>query len=164
MKKFIVVLCMVLLCVTAAFTQSAANNDDDLFAMIDSLALKTNELLAVSGGINHGEFGCSGGGGSGGGLIGAGAGAKIVQEIEPNKIVHLFNNIIHRFEPLLEYFGGNRTEAANAIVNAGQQLVNDYGLTGKVIEKVVSVAGMNVTISGKVINGVFRIGTAFIPN
>jgi hypothetical protein len=54
---------------------------------------------------------------------------------------------------------GGESNAANAL----QQAVQAQGLSDGLIYTQVEVGGQVVTVTGRVINGVFNIGTAYIP-
>lgn len=56
---------------------------------------------------------------------------------------------------------GGKAQAYQALQKATTEATQ--GMSGQ-FEKVVQVAGQNVTVTGKMIDGVARIGTAFIPN
>ena len=80
-----------------------------------------------------------------------------------NKAEHLFgekNLAKHGLEDVLKSFGGNKEQALQAVQKATSEATQ--GTSGS-FEKVVQVAGQNVTVRGTVINGAARIGTAFIP-
>ena len=55
--------------------------------------------------------------------------------------------------------GGNKEQALQAVQQAASQTTQ--GIAGT-FEKVVQVAGQNVTVTGKIVDGVARVGTAFI--
>ena len=53
-------------------------------------------------------------------------------------------------------------DAFNAVQNAAQKYADKFGYTrGQDI--IVNVNGFNITVRGNVVDGVFRIGTFFIP-
>lgn len=102
------------------------------------------------------------------------AGAKIAAKIgvksvvkykriteNANKVHHFFGKSQHKLGSLLRKYGGNERKAYNAIYNAVFKQVQKKGITGG-FEIVVKVAGKNVTVRGKVIDGMVRIGTGFI--
>lgn len=93
------------------------------------------------------------------------AGALMVPELfddmpapDPNKLAHIFDNPAHNLGPVVNAMGGE----ANAF-NAIESAVQAQGLSNGLFTTVVNVGGSNVTVTGVVINGVARIGTAFIP-
>lgn len=57
---------------------------------------------------------------------------------------------------------GSEEAAFKAIVDATQGAVQKSGIQG-LFEIAVDVAGKSVTVRGAVVNGLARIGTAFIP-
>jgi RHS repeat-associated protein len=77
---------------------------------------------------------------------------------DPNKLNHIFNNPDHNLDALVNQLGGQEN-AFNALEGA----VQGQGLPNGVFSTVVDVGGSQVTVTGIVINGVARIGTAFIP-
>lgn len=77
---------------------------------------------------------------------------------DPNKLNHIFNNPDHNLDALVNQLGGQEN-AFNALESA----VQSQGLPNGVFSTVVDVGGSQVTVTGNVINGVARIGTAFIP-
>ena len=83
-------------------------------------------------------------------------------EVDPHKLNHIFGQSRHNLDGLLRYFGGNQVSAYNTINRIAQAHVTRHGLTG-VNQFTINVVGHDVTVRGAVINGIFRIGTAFIP-
>ena len=77
-----------------------------------------------------------------------------------NKLHHIFDNVDHNLDPLINIFG-SESQAYSAIVEATTNVINELHLTG-IFEVVVNVGGQNVTVRGNVVNGVAQIGTAFI--
>ena len=65
----------------------------------------------------------------------------------------------HGLEGVLEASGG-KAQAYQALQKATSEATQ--GMSGQ-FEKVVQVAGQSVTVTGKIVDGVARIGTAFIP-
>jgi len=83
-----------------------------------------------------------------------------------NDIHHLFNKPGHNLDRLLRDFNGDKLRAHNAILDAAQRHVTQNNLTGVIDvsrQITVNVAGHNVVVRGAVIDGIFKIGTAFIP-
>jgi RHS repeat-associated protein len=81
--------------------------------------------------------------------------------IDPNKLNHIFNNPDHGLGPLVETFGSWEA-AGGALQQGAQAAVNASGQTGRFVQT-VDVGGVSVTVKGIVIDGVARIGTAFVP-
>jgi hypothetical protein len=79
--------------------------------------------------------------------------------IDPNKLNHLFGKPMHNLDPLLQQYGSQE-----AAYNAIDQALNTQlsGGTGN-FQTIVNVGGNNVTVTGAYVNGVPRIGTAYIP-
>ena len=80
-----------------------------------------------------------------------------------NKANHIFGQkslAKHGLEDVLKSFGGNKEQAFEAVQKATSEATQ--GTSGP-FEETVQVAGQNVTVRGKVIDGVARISTAFIP-
>ncbi len=104
---------------------------------------------AIKGSTAAGQFGTRGG------TI-----ASITSDA--NKLHHIFDNPEHNFGQFLETFGGNQFKAGRALEVATQRYVSENKITGIFEDAVVNVKGTNVTVSGTVINGRVRIGTAGI--
>ncbi len=79
-----------------------------------------------------------------------------------NTLHHIFGKSEHNLGPLLERFGGETGAAFEAMKAATESVVKAQGLTG-VFETSIQVAGLQVTVRGAVVDGIVRIGTAFIP-
>ena len=87
--------------------------------------------------------------------------------VDSNKLNHVFGKPGHGLGGLLKTFGGNQSQAYNAIQSAGQNYVNTNKITGIINasnEITLNVSGYNVTMRGIVQNGTFKLGTAFIKN
>lgn len=80
-------------------------------------------------------------------------------DIDPNKLNHIFNKDGGRLGNLVDEFG-SQEQAFQAIRGSAQELVTREGITG-VFERVVRVGAQDVTVRGRVIDGVVKIGTAF---
>ena len=85
---------------------------------------------------------------------------------DPNKLHHVFDKAGHSITPLLNSFGGNQGQAYHAIANAAQNAVTANNLTGVFDSMknplVVKVGEHIVHVGGAVVDGVFRVGTAYI--
>jgi hypothetical protein len=68
----------------------------------------------------------------------------------------------HKLEGFLGKFSGDQVKAFQALEKATQKLA-DKGKIDDVFESVVKVEGIEVTVQGKVIDGIANIATAFIP-
>ncbi len=68
----------------------------------------------------------------------------------------------HKLQSVLDTFKGDKLEAFKALEGETQRLANQ-GSIKDVFETVVKVGGHNVTVRGRVVDGVARVGTAFIP-
>jgi len=79
-----------------------------------------------------------------------------------NKIHHVFDNPGHGLGPLVEQYG-SKEAAYNELQRAASEQLLPKGITGVFNEQVVSVGGTDITVSGRVMNGVVNIGTAFRP-
>lgn len=122
---------------------------------------------AIGAGLGYGAgagYGIGMGAGVGAAAAAAGGAAtealQAAEGIDPNKLNHIFNNAAHGLESLVEHFGSQQA-AYNALQQAVQAVANASHLTG-VYEQVVLIGGQEVTVTGRVVNGVARIGTAFI--
>ena len=67
-----------------------------------------------------------------------------VPPVNENKLNHIFGQSRHNLDNFLKSFNGNQANAYNAVRNAAQQHVIANNMTG-------------------IINGIFEIGTFFIP-
>lgn len=78
---------------------------------------------------------------------------------------HVFDNPTHdhKLDSYLKSYNGNQTQAYNAVQQAGQNYVNSNNITGIVKDIVINVNGYDITVRGMVVDGIFRIGTFFIP-
>ena len=81
------------------------------------------------------------------------------QTTDPNKLNHIFGNPGHNLDPVVQQFG-SQTAAYDAIEQA---VANNLGTGTGTYTTVVNVGGKSVTVSGAYVNGVPKIGTAFIP-
>jgi RHS repeat-associated protein len=77
---------------------------------------------------------------------------------DPNKLHHIFDNPAHNLDQLVDQLGGQQ-QAFDALQNA----VQGQGLPDGLFNTVVNVGGIDVTVTGNVINGVANIGTAYVP-
>lgn len=91
-----------------------------------------------------------------GGAEAVGEGESLVADA--NKLHHIFSDPDHNLGELVEHFGSEKA-TFNAVQRATQAGVK--GLSD-VFETTVKVAGQSVTVRGRVIDGIARIGTFFI--
>jgi len=82
-----------------------------------------------------------------------------------NKLHHIFEKSGRDFSQLLGQFAGNQIATFNAIQQAAvtaanaQNLANSiYGTSNPIV---VQVGGTTIGVTGRIINGVLNIGTAF---
>jgi hypothetical protein len=85
--------------------------------------------------------------------------------LDPNRRRHIFGEPRHNLDGLARHYGGEEA-AGRAIVEAvanaystGNLAVDDDGLFKQVFE----IGGNSVTVSGRVVDGVARVATAWIP-
>jgi hypothetical protein len=85
---------------------------------------------------------------------------------EPNRRRHIFGEPRHNSDPLVRECGGE-PEAYQAIVDAvdeafarGDLVVNQRGK----YKQAFDIRGHLVTVTGQVVNGIARVGTAWIPS
>jgi hypothetical protein len=84
--------------------------------------------------------------------------------LEENKLIHLFNKPGHLLGPVLAQTGGNIRAAALAIELAARVQVGALGLAeGVLYKETITVLGYSVVVSGKIVDGIVRVGTAYIP-
>lgn len=60
-------------------------------------------------------------------------------------------------------FNGDQTAAYNAILRATEEYVKINNIVGRFQNIVVNVNGFDITVRGNVVDGIVKIGTAFIP-
>ena len=88
---------------------------------------------------------------------------KIVPRIiDPNKLHHIFGKPKHNLGQVLQKFGGSQKMVFGAIESATKVVVKAKRLTG-IFQTSVQVGGTQVRVGGSVVDGVVKIGTAFIP-
>ena len=78
--------------------------------------------------------------------------------LDPNKLNHLFEKAQHGFDPLVEQFG-SREAVVEEMYRGLQGLVPETGRF--TVTRIIG--GQSVLIDGAVVNGVPRIGTAYVP-
>ena len=79
-----------------------------------------------------------------------------------NKLHHIFGRAKHELDGLVEEFESQRA-AFEAMQEAAENMVKSKGIAGGRYEETVRVGGQLLTVRGEVVDGVVRIGTAFIP-
>ncbi|BBB90465.1 two-partner secretion domain-containing protein [Methylomusa anaerophila] len=89
-------------------------------------------------------------------------GTPALAQVDSNKLNHIFGKQQHNLAPFLSQYGGNQVKAYNALQNAAQQQIVAKGITG-VFEEVITVNNTLITVRGNVVDGIVKIGTAFIP-
>lgn len=84
---------------------------------------------------------------------------------DPNRLRHIFGEPRHNLARLVRLCG-SEVAAAEAIGGAveatlrrGELIVDNNGL----YRQVFAIRGVSVTVSGRVVDGVARIGTAWMP-
>ncbi|MCP9492018.1 MAG: hypothetical protein MSC31_19405 [Solirubrobacteraceae bacterium MAG38_C4-C5] len=75
---------------------------------------------------------------------------------DPNKFGHVFNNPRHKLDPLVNELGGRDAVLREAV------LAVPRSQTG-IFEVSKQLGRHNLTVRGRVVNGVPRIGTVFVP-
>lgn len=84
---------------------------------------------------------------------------------DPNRRNHIFGEPKHNLDTLVRQYGSEETagraivEAVNATFERGNLTVDDNGR----YQQVFDVGGNSVTVSGRIIDGAVRVGTAWIP-
>jgi RHS repeat-associated protein len=91
---------------------------------------------------------------------------SLTTSVEANKLNHVFNKSEHHLEDFLNSFGGNQTMAFNAVRNAAQVYINVNKISDKVFNSnlnpiELNVNGFDIAVAGKVVDGIFKIGTFF---
>jgi hypothetical protein len=93
------------------------------------------------------------------------SGAAVVgatTKINPNTLHHVFGKASHNLGGLVQAFRGSEEAAYRAVEKAAQFQAN-AGKIADIFETAVKVGAHTVTVRGRVIDGVVRIGTFFIP-
>jgi hypothetical protein len=83
---------------------------------------------------------------------------------DPNKLRHGFGNPDHNLDALVQVCGSEEA-AGRAIVEAVNQAYRDGSLVVDTLDRytqVFEVGGYLVTVRGKIVNGVVRVGSAWI--
>ena len=83
-------------------------------------------------------------------------------DLNPNKIIHIWDKPAHNLDPLLAKLG-TKEKAQQALIAAVQDLSKRVALTTTPSAHVVPVGGTNVTVEVLLVDGIPRIGTAYIP-
>ena len=84
---------------------------------------------------------------------------------DPNRRNHIFGEPRHNLAVLIRQYGSAEAagqaivDAINAAFESGNLTVDDHGL----YKQVFDVCGNSVTVSGRIIDGVVRVATAWIP-
>ena len=91
---------------------------------------------------------------------GAGAaGEAVAKKIDPNKLHHIFGQAKHNLDDVVTA-AGSEEKAFLVLEDAIQAIIDSKKTTG-LFKETVEVFGVEVTIQGKVVNGIARIGTAY---
>jgi RHS repeat-associated protein len=137
--------------------------DDRLWAVKSGaeLAGPTVNALAIATGVITGGFAALDWIAGGGAIEALGPIAlKFIDKVDPNKINHIFNQSEHKLESLVSQFGSK--EAAFAALQKGaQSVVSSKGITNGGFEITLKFGAEDITVRGKVIDGIAKIGTAF---
>jgi len=107
-------------------------------------------------------FGKSAGGAAGaeGARKGAEKAQQAVDTIDPNKLHHIFGKASHNLDPLVQKIGPPET-VYRAVESATQTAVQSQSLS-EVFTTTIKVAGQDVVVRGRVIEGVAKIGSFWI--
>lgn len=92
-----------------------------------------------------------------------GNGGNNSNAVDSNKLNHIFGKPEHNLEGFLKMFNGDQTAAYNAILRATEEYVKINNIVGRFQNIVVNVNGFDITVRGNVVDGIVKIGTAFIP-
>jgi RHS repeat-associated protein len=93
----------------------------------------------------------------------AGSAEDIAKTVDTNKLHHIFGQARHKLDPLVTEFGSPE-KAFAALQRSTQAAVDAAGTAeGALFKHVVKVGSMEVSVSGRVVDGVARIGTARVP-
>lgn len=86
----------------------------------------------------------------------------ILGALRANTMRHIFGNAVHGLGPLVVRLGSERAVMA-AVARAMARLPSGTFVAGQIFEVIVRVAGQDVTVRGRVVDGIVRISTMFIP-
>ena len=86
---------------------------------------------------------------------------KNINSVDQNKLHHIFGKTDHNLGDFVKEFGSEE-RAFDAIHEATKQAVRSKAITG-VYEETIMVGTQKITVRDKIIDGVVKIGTAFIP-
>lgn len=86
----------------------------------------------------------------------------IMGALRANTMRHIFGKAAHGLAPLVARLGSERAVMA-AVARAMARLPAGTFVAGQVFEVTVRVAGQNVVVRGRVVEGIIRISTMFIP-
>ena len=91
----------------------------------------------------------------------ASEGGKVLYDA--NKINHIFSNSEHLLEALIQKYWSQET-AMEALQNAVTQAAKDFTIVSGNLFKneIVNIDGIAITVRGAIVDGVARIGTAFV--
>jgi hypothetical protein len=84
---------------------------------------------------------------------------------DPNRRHHIFGEPKHNLDPLIRRYGSEEAaaqaivEAVTTVFESGGLTIDDHGL----YEQVFDVDGNSVTVRGRVVDGMARVATAWIP-
>lgn len=82
----------------------------------------------------------------------------------PNKLRHLFGKPQHGLDALVRRYGSEEA-AAQAIFDAVRSVYESGGLRMEAAGyygQAFDVAGIQVTVRGRIVRGIVRVGTAFV--
>lgn len=88
---------------------------------------------------------------------------KLDDVVDSNKLHHIFEQPKHNLKEFLNSFGGNQEYAYRSLLQETIKYIDNNNITGLFNEIVVDVNGYRITVSGNVIDGIVKIGTAYIP-
>lgn len=86
----------------------------------------------------------------------------ILAALRANTMRHIFAKVAHGLAGLVARLGSERAVMV-AVARAMARLPAGTFVAGQTFEVIVRVAGQNVTVRGRVVDGIVRISTMFIP-
>lgn len=86
----------------------------------------------------------------------------ILGALRANTLRHIFGKAAHGLAPLVARLGSERAVMA-AVARAMARLPAGTFVAGQTFEVIVRVAGYDITVRGRVVDGIIRISTMFIP-
>ena len=82
--------------------------------------------------------------------------------VDANKLNHIFGKAEHNLDEFVHFFNGNQEQAYSALLKETVKYIKANNISGMFQNITLNVNGFNITVRGNVVDGVVKIGTAFI--